>query len=124
MTLGDSCISVLHCISFFLFCLEEEEHAGVDSELDDSGSEVDEEQIEEEQLELRGKVMEKECPPCKGSATPPLASGNKGNQQPSACSREEEVLYTSYFTGNQNSSVKLSKVIGSKIRNELELQSG
>ncbi|XP_060781880.1 uncharacterized protein zgc:123010 isoform X3 [Neoarius graeffei] len=70
--------------------VQEEEHAGVDSELDDSGSEVDEEQIEEEQLELRGKVMEKECPPCKGSATPPLASGNKGNQQPSACSREEE----------------------------------
>lgn len=92
----------------FLVSQEEEEHAGVDSELDDSGSEVDDEQIEEQQVELKERVMEKECPPCKDSATPPLASGNKGNQQPSAWSCEE-VLYTSHFIGNQSSSMKLSK---------------
>ncbi|XP_060728442.1 tetratricopeptide repeat protein 31 isoform X2 [Tachysurus vachellii] len=37
---------------------EEEEHAGVDSELDDSGSEVDEQQTEEQQMELSGKDPE------------------------------------------------------------------
>lgn len=107
-------------LGFFPFAQEEEELAGVDSELDDSGSEVDEEEIVEQitelPLELRGKVMEKECPPCKDSATPLLASGNKGNQQPSACSCEE-VLYTSHFTGNQTSTrteAVQSKLIESK----------
>ncbi|KAM9476956.1 uncharacterized protein Hap1MRO34_009894 [Clarias gariepinus] len=67
-----------------------EEHAGVDSELEDSGSDIDEEQIKEKLMELGEKELEKECPSCKGSATPPLASGNKGNQQLSASSCEEE----------------------------------
>ncbi|KAB5581745.1 hypothetical protein PHYPO_G00179220 [Pangasianodon hypophthalmus] len=87
---------------------EEEEHAGVDSELDDSSSDVDEEQIEEEQMESRGKVMEKECPPCTDSATPPLASGNKGNQQPSACSCEEDPEWdvSSAFVANAVSHIR------------------
>lgn len=111
MASGHSCVSVFHCITVlcsFLFSQEEEEHAGVDSELDDSGSEVDEEQIEAPQMELSEKVKENECPPCKDSATPPLASGNKGNQQPTACAIEE-VLCMSQFVGNRRSSVKLSK---------------
>lgn len=99
MASGHSCISALHCVTVlfsFLFSQEEEEHAGVDSELDDSGSEVDEQQIEEQQMEFNGKVMDNKCPPCKSSETPPLASGNKGNQQPSACA-SEEVLCMSHF---------------------------
>lgn len=95
-------------LCFFLFSQEEEEHAGVDSELDESGSEVDEEQLKGKQMELTENVMEKKCPTCKGSATPPLASGNKGNQQPSAFSCEE-VLYIMHFTGNQSSFGKLSE---------------
>lgn len=72
-----------------LFSQLAEEHAGVDSELEDSGSDIDEEQIKEKLMELGEKELEKECPSCKGSATPPLASGNKGNQQLSASSCEE-----------------------------------
>ncbi|XP_047668401.1 tetratricopeptide repeat protein 31 isoform X3 [Tachysurus fulvidraco] len=87
---------------------EEEEHAGVDSELDDSGSEVDEQQIEEQQMELSGKVMENKCPPCKSSETPPLASGNKGNQQPSACASEEDPEWdvSSAFVANAASHIR------------------
>lgn len=96
---------IVMCIPF---AQEEEDHADVDSELDDSGSEIDEEQVTEPQLELRGKVMEKECSTCKGNVTPPLVSGNKGNQQPSACSAEE-VLYMSHFRASQSRIMKLSK---------------
>ncbi|XP_053477216.1 uncharacterized protein zgc:123010 isoform X2 [Ictalurus furcatus] len=87
---------------------EEEQHAGVDSELDDSGSEVDDKQIEEQQVELKERVMEKECPPCKDSATPPLASGNKGNQQPSAWSCEEDPEWdvSSAFVANAVSHIR------------------
>ncbi|XP_060728443.1 tetratricopeptide repeat protein 31 isoform X3 [Tachysurus vachellii] len=87
---------------------EEEEHAGVDSELDDSGSEVDEQQTEEQQMELSGKVMENKCPPCKSSETPPLASGNKGNQQPSACASEEDPEWdvSSAFVANAASHLR------------------
>lgn len=108
MTLLYYCIT----LCFFFSSQEEEEHAGVDSDLDDSGSEVDEEPIEEQvnelQNELGGEVMEKECPQCKGNVTPPLVSGNKGNQQPTACS-SEEVLYMSHFTDSQTSTMKPSK---------------
>lgn len=101
---------MLHCITVlcsFLF-FKEEEHAGVDSELDDSGSEVDERQFEEQQIQLTEKVIENECSACKDGATSLLASGNNGNQQPSACA-SEEVLCMPHYAGNQISSIKLSK---------------
>lgn len=56
-----------------------------ESELEDSDSEA-----EEEQLEVMEKVEEiVEAPLCKGNSAPPLASGNKGNRQSSARPAEE-----------------------------------
>ncbi|XP_062851252.1 tetratricopeptide repeat protein 31 [Trichomycterus rosablanca] len=82
----------------------QEEHEEVDSE-EDSGSEGEEQLVTQElekQVEVKENMLKKECPPCKGSATPPLASGNKRNRQPSAraCEEEPEWDVSSAFVAN------------------------
>ncbi|KAI5606325.1 tetratricopeptide repeat protein 31 isoform X2, partial [Silurus asotus] len=83
-------------------CAVQEGHTGIDSELDDSGSEVDGEQIEEQQMELKGKEIQEEWP------TPPMALGNKGNHPQSAVSCEEEPEWdvSSAFVANAVSHIR------------------
>ncbi|XP_007240441.3 uncharacterized protein zgc:123010 [Astyanax mexicanus] len=87
---------------------EEEEECGggsvVDSDLEDSDSEVEEEQVE---VEVKEKLEEKpKAAPC--NATPPLASGNKGNRQYSArpCEEEPEWDVSSAFVVNAVSHIR------------------
>ncbi|XP_066535440.1 stress-induced-phosphoprotein 1 [Hoplias malabaricus] len=70
------------------------------SELEDSDSEADEEQLEEE--------LKEKTPVSKGSATPPLASGDKGNRQASTQPSEEEPEWdvSSAFVANAVSHIR------------------
>ncbi|XP_030626959.1 hsp70-Hsp90 organizing protein isoform X2 [Chanos chanos] len=92
---------------------EEDQHGGVESELEESDSET-EELEEEERVQAMEETVEPKAPAAavvsqnKTAPTPPLASGNKGNRQPAARSCEEEPEWdvSSAFVANAVSHIR------------------